>query len=323
MTVPSIASNEVCLKLANNFGNRNLLLADVADFFFADCGSGRTLERPPRRRRRWTESATGSAAPPPRSPNHSTAAPRVRLIRAESSCARGAPRQAPSVRQRHPHSGGQQSDPRSDRPDPLEPAGRRFADFVFAIFRFGANAGARAFAANDRSCGRRGAGRALRGTGSWKTRGIERSAFDTRYSASGRPLELGRSGRTIDHAAAAAPGARCEVRGHGKHAALKDQRLIPALALFAPNPRARGARRARRRRSGSATHIQVVSRATRDQTTRPARAGWAALRRFRFRDIPLRGERWSSGVRGKRSIMRPPRRRARAARYRVMENTRH
>ncbi len=232
MTVPSIASNEVCLKLANNFGNRNLLLADVADFFFADCGSGRTLERPPRRRRRWTESATGSAAPPPRSPNHSTAAPRVRLIRAESSCARGAPRQAPSVRQRHPHSGGQQSDPRSDRPDPLEPAGRRFADFVFAIFRFGANAGARAFAANDRSCGRRGAGRALRGTGSWKTRGIERSAFDTRYSASGRPLELGRSGRTIDHAAAAAPGARCEVRGHGKHAALKDQRLIASRLTF-------------------------------------------------------------------------------------------
>ncbi len=43
------------------------------------------------------------------------------------------------------------------------------ARFVFAIVRFGANAGG----------GRRGAGRALRGTGSWKTRGIERSAFDT------------------------------------------------------------------------------------------------------------------------------------------------
>jgi hypothetical protein len=31
--------------------------------------------------------------------------------------------------------------------DLLAPAGRRFANFVFAIFRLGANAGARAFAA--------------------------------------------------------------------------------------------------------------------------------------------------------------------------------
>ena len=54
----------------------------------------------------------------------------------------------------------------------------------------------------------------------------------SRYSASGRTLELGRSGRTIDHAAAAAPGARCEVRGHGKHAALKDQRLIASRLTF-------------------------------------------------------------------------------------------
>jgi hypothetical protein len=29
-----------------------------------------------------------------------------------------------------------------DQTDPLEPAGRRFADFVFAIFRFGATAAA-------------------------------------------------------------------------------------------------------------------------------------------------------------------------------------
>ncbi len=59
-----------------------------------------------------------------------------------------------------------------DQADPLAPAGRRFGNFVF-----GANDGARAFAANDRLCCRRGAGRALGGTGSWKTGGIERSAL--------------------------------------------------------------------------------------------------------------------------------------------------
>ena len=42
---------------------------------------------------------------------------------------------------------------------------------------------------------------------------------------------------------------------------------------------------------------------------RPARAGWAALRQFRF---------W-----GERSIMRPPRRRASAASYGVIANARH
>ncbi len=144
-------------------------------------------------------------------------------------------------------------------------SGRPTSQLRLSGIRFGANAGARAFGANDRSCGRRGAGRALRGTGSWKTRGIERSAFDrVRHSraessrvrgarrasdvgprsdphsggqqrdprsdrpdplapagrhcaaagsrrnfvlaksGSGRTLELGRSRRTIDHAAAAA-----------------------------------------------------------------------------------------------------------------------
>jgi hypothetical protein len=47
------------------------------------------------------------------------------------------------------------------------------------------------------------------------------------------------------------------------------------------------------------------------RSDRPARAGWAALRQFRLSDIPLWGERWSSGVRGER-WWRPPRRRARA-----------
>jgi hypothetical protein len=154
-----------------------------------------------------------------------------------------------------------------DQADPLAPAGRRFGNFVF-----GANDGARAFAANDRSCGRRGAGRALGGTGYRQTGGTERSALSLsvtltraesscargapsqrrrsaerptfRWSAErpairptrsrrlggasaisflGRTMELGRSRRTIDHAGAAAPGARWEVRGIAKQAALKDQ----------------------------------------------------------------------------------------------------
>ena len=76
-----------------------------------------------------------------------------------------------------------------------------------------------------------------------------------------------------------------------------EQVILGIIAAYAdPNRmRARGAP-TRRRRSAEATHIQVVSRATRDQADPPA--GWAALRQFRF---------W-----GERSIMRPPRRRARA-----------
>jgi hypothetical protein len=37
------------------------------------------------------------------------------------------------------------SDALRDQTDPLEPAGRRFANFFLVLFRFGANAGARAF----------------------------------------------------------------------------------------------------------------------------------------------------------------------------------
>ena len=37
--------------------------------------------------------------------------------------------------------------------DPLEPAGRRFANFFFVLFRFGANAGARAFGRNAGAIG--------------------------------------------------------------------------------------------------------------------------------------------------------------------------
>ena len=87
----------------------------------------------------------------------------------------------------------------------------------------------------------------------------------------------------------------------------------PALAFLAPNPRVRGAHRLQRRRSADRPTFRWSAERPAIRPTRAARAGWAALRRFRFRDIPLRGERWSSGVRGERSIMRPPRRRARAA----------
>jgi hypothetical protein len=51
-------------------------------------------------------------------------------------------------------------------------------------------------------------------------------------------------------------------------------------------------------REAGADTPSSVSRPTRAQ--RPARAGWAALRQFRLSDIPLWGERWSSGVRGER-----------------------
>ena len=126
----------------------------------------------------------------------------------------------------------------------------------------------------------------------------------SRYSPWGRTMELGRSGRTLV-AAAAPPGARCEVGGHRQTGGIERASKLPSrVSLFSPNSScARGAP-SQRRRSAERPAIRP---------TRPARAGWAALRRFRFRDIPLGGERWSSGVRGER-WWRPPRRRARAAR---------
>ena len=47
-------------------------VTDRANFFFANCRSGRTMVRSPRPRADRPARATGSAAPPPRSPNHST-----------------------------------------------------------------------------------------------------------------------------------------------------------------------------------------------------------------------------------------------------------
>ena len=213
-----------------------------------------------------------------------------------------------------------------DQTDPLEPAGRRFANFVLAIF-FGANDGARAFGVNAGG-GRRGAGRAqgFSATGSSPTRGIERSAVSRsvgltgaesscarRAGRSDRPARAGwaalRQFRFSDIlwgerwssgvrgerwlAAAAAPGARrvFQLRGHRQPAALKDQRYRAALVLLAPNPRARGA--------------------LGDQTD-PLEPAGRRFANFVFA-IFFGGERWSSGVRGER-WWRPPRRRARAGR---------
>ena len=87
--------------------------------------------------------------------------------------------------------------------------------------------------------------------------------------------------------------------------------LRHALASLAPNSsRARGAPTPSA--VGQQSDPQSGGQQSDPRSGRPARAGWAALRQFRFW-----GERWSSGVRGERSIMRPPRRRARAGRYGV------
>jgi len=93
----------------------------------------------------------------------------VNPARAESSCARGAHRPSAVGQQRDPQSRGQQS-------DPLAPPRRRFGNFGFAIFRFGANDGARAFGANA---------------------GGGRRDFLLAESGSGRTLEFGRWRRTI------------------------------------------------------------------------------------------------------------------------------
>ena len=116
----------------------------------------------------------------------------------------------------------------------------------------------------ERWCGRRGAGRALGGTGSWKTRGIERSG------------------------------------------------VLAALALLAPNPRARGARRASD--VGQQSDPQSGA-AERDQADPLAPAG------RRFGNFVFGAN--DGARRSRRTLVRPPRRRARAGRYGVMENTRH
>ena len=157
---------------------------------------------------------------------------------------------------------GRQRHPQTERPAGAAWAavGRRRR---FLVFGLGANAGARAFAANDRSCGAAAPGArcevrgiakpaalissiddpapvtlvraessCARGAPSQRRRSAERPTFrPTRPARAGwggaSPISFSRysaSGRTIDHAAAAAPGARWELRGIAKQAALKDQR---------------------------------------------------------------------------------------------------
>ena len=114
-------------------------------------------------------------------------------------------------RQSDPQSGGQQTDPRSDRPARAGWAALR--QFRFRDIPLGANAGA---------------------------------------------------------AAAAAPAARCELRGIAKPAALKDQAFRAALASLALISRARGPRRP-----------SDVGEQSDPQTERPAPAAWAAVGRRR------------------------------------------
>ena len=134
-------------------------------------------------------------------------------------------------------------------------------------------------------------------------------------------MELGRSGRTIDHAVGGAGelsefqlrvianarhrkisrfgssltrarGVQAELGGHVWTAGDELQHHgFTAFTLMAT--RLARARRSRATRSAStATRIQVKSRAAAAERRR--------RRRFRFSDIPLWGERWSSGVWGER-----------------------
>ena len=97
---------------------------------------------------------------------------------------------------------------------------------------------------------------ANRATRSRRLGGASAISF-SRYSALGLTMALGRSGRTLV-AAAAAPGARWEVWGIAKQAALKDQaKQQTALTSLAPNLRARV--------RGAADLATSVSRATHKQ----------------------------------------------------------
>jgi len=146
---------------------------------FSNSGSGRTLElgrsertimRPPAPARRELRGRLGQQ--PDRQIRRSHHG--VGLTRADSSRVRGARRASDVGRQSDPQSGGQQSDLRSGRPARAGWAAvgrRRWRQWVPPINRSGTIP-----VGGERWCGgRRGAGRALGGTGSWKTRGIERS----------------------------------------------------------------------------------------------------------------------------------------------------
>ena len=217
-----------------------------------------------------------------------------------------------------------------DQADPLAPAGRRFGNFVF---------GARTI---DHAAA---AGRALGPTGYRQTGGTERSALScpvdlTRAESScarGAPSQRRRSAerptfswsaerpairptrwRRLGGASAISflgrersimlppPAARWDLRGIAKQAALKDQRYRAPSTLLAPNPRARGARRASD--VGPRSDPHSAGQQSDPRSGRPAGAGWAALRQFRF---------WGAND---RSCCR---RRPRAGTYGVSPNRRH
>ena len=132
---------------------------------------------------------------------------------------------------------------------------------------------------------------------------------------SGRPARAGwaalrhrftifRFGANAD-AAAAAPAARWEVRGHAKQAALKDQALSGPRRPYSRRILVREGRAEPATSVSRATHIQVVSRATRDQADPLAPAGRRFASFLRYSALG-------------RTLMRPPRRRARAGRYGVI-----
>ena len=124
----------------------------------------------------------------------------------------------------------------------------------------------------------------------------------SRYSGSGRTMELGRSGRMPMMMVWVGRGAG-ELRGHRQQAALKDQRFRGRVPPLYPLTRAHEVDSATR----WGRHLAAVAdsifaqfgsgprRSLRRSAERPARAGWAALQLLsRF---AVRGERWSSGVR--------------------------
>ena len=165
----------------------------------------------------------------------------INQTRAQSSRARGA---------RRPIDVGQRTDPRSDRPAGAAcwPAvANSFSRIVVGRFRFGANAGARAFGAN------------------------------------------------ADADVAAAAGRAVELQGRRKQPALNHQQFSGAhYTKLALNPRAR---------EGRADRSTLVSGPTRDPTD-PLAPPAGRPSPFFFANccwrIPVRGERWSSGVRGER-----------------------
>ena len=231
--------------------------------------------------------------------------------------ARGARRASDVGPRSDPHSTGQQSDPRSGRP-----AGAGWA--ALRQFRF--------WGANDRSImlpppAARWEVRGIAKQAALKDQGYRTPstllAPNPRARGARRASDVGprsdphstgqqsdpRSGRPAGAGWAALrqfrfwgandrsimlppPAARWEVRGIAKQAALKDQGYRTPSTLLAPNPRARGARRASD--VGPRSDPHSTGQQSDPRSGRPAGAGWAALRQFRF---------WGAND---RSIMLPP-----------------